>query len=135
MSVAECEGFDTSIMRHLDGAHVVVLLDDGRLEVFHGLDLAIEEGREEALPEVNDGPRASELRYYCIVRPRATPEPDVWIGSGAVVTIIGMALGGATVTMAGRGMYDQIGDGAFQIEFETSPAMTTWRALWSPDAE
>lgn len=135
MRAAGCEGFDTSIMRYQDGAHVVVLLDDGSLEVFHGLDLEIEEGREEALPEVDHGPRASELRYYCTVRPRETPEPDVWIGSGAVVTIIGMASSGTTVTIPGRGMYDRIGDGAFQIEFGSPPAMTSWTTSGSPDAE
>lgn len=127
-------GFDVSITRRLDGAHVVVLLDDGALEVFHGLDLEIEEGREEALPDEDDGARASQLRYYCTVRPCATPEPDVWIGSDATVTIIGWAPKDATVTMAGRGMYDRIGDGSFQIEFESPPAMTMLTTSRSPDS-
>ncbi|WP_454278199.1 hypothetical protein [Sphingomonas sp. Marseille-Q8236] len=127
-------GFDVSITRRLDGAHVVVLLDDGVLEVFHGLDLEIEEGREEALPDDDRGARASRLRYYCTIRPRATPEPDVWIGSDATVTIIGTAPKNSTVTMAGRGMYDRIGDGSFQIEFESPPAMTMFTTSRSPDS-
>ncbi|WP_294309720.1 hypothetical protein [Sphingomonas yabuuchiae] len=127
-------GFDVSITRRLDGAHVVVLLDDGVLEVFHGLDLEIEEGREEALPDDDDGARAFQLRYYCTIRPRATPEPDIWIGSDATVTIIGSAPNDTTVTIAGRGMYDRIGDRSFQIEFEATPAMTMLTTSRSPNS-
>jgi hypothetical protein len=132
MSIDEHQAFGAPITRRLDDAHIVVLRDDGGLEVFHGLSLGIEEGREEALPETDDGPQASELRYYCSVRPYQAPEPDVWIGSGAAITIIGVELTGATVTMAGRGMYDRTGDGAFQIEFETPPALSTWRSTKAP---
>ncbi|MFE8585807.1 hypothetical protein ACFX59_17095 [Sphingomonas sp. NCPPB 2930] len=48
-----------------------------------------------------------------------------------MITIIGVEPTGATVTMTGRGIYDRTGDGAFHIEFETPPALSTWN---SPEA-
>ena len=127
MVTTELSGFNAAVIRRLDAAHVVVVLDTGGTEVFHGIDLAIEEGREEVIPDDDGGSQASILRYYCGIRPHGAAEPDVWIGTGAMITIVGMGSGGTTFTMAGRGLYDRTEGSTFQIEFEAPPMMTMRR--------
>lgn len=110
----------------IDAAHVVVLPDSADLEAIHLVDLDVEEGREEAVPDRDDRPDAWSLRYYCTVRPRGASAPDAWVGADAAVTIVGIDAGGATVTMVGRALFGRGDDGAFEIEFGAAPSMTTW---------
>jgi hypothetical protein len=82
------------------------------------------------------------LRYYCTVRPRGASPPDAWVGAAAAITILGVDGCGATVTMAGQALFGLGDDGAFEIEFDAPPHMTTWRkdgstatvAIWFQDA-
>ncbi len=77
MVATESIGFDAAVIRRLGAAHVVVVLDTGGTEVFHGIDLAIEEEREEAIPDDDGGLQASILRYYCCICPHGAAELDV----------------------------------------------------------
>ena len=110
----------------IERAHIVALFDDGGMETIHLVDLDVEEGREEALPEHEGGPVGSQMRYYCTLRPRGASPPDVWVGSDVNVAVVGTTTNGPTIVVGGRGLFGRVDDGVFEIEFGQPPRMTTW---------
>lgn len=113
----------------LTDAHVVARSEDGEVEAIHCIDIEIEEGREELIPNADDERFASSMRYYCAVRPRGVAEADAWVGSDALVTIIGQARDGSTVTLSGHGIFSRTGAATFEAEYAAPPGMTTWRPV------
>lgn len=119
----------------LTEAHVVARSADGGVEAIHLIDVEIEEGREELIADADDERFASSMRYYCAVRPRGVEEADVWVGSDALVTIIGKATDGSTVTLSGHGIFSRTGAATFEAEYAARPSMTTWRRAEVTSAE
>ncbi len=69
------------------------------------------------------------MRCYCAVRPRWVAEADAWVGSDELVTIIGLATAGSTITLSGYGIFSRTGAANFEAEYAAPPGMKTWRSV------
>lgn len=105
-------------------AQVTAIPAGGEMIVEAGLNLLVEEGRQESLRDDEDGnPAPSVLEYFCRVTLDGAEEPQSWAGEDANIVITGVHENGSRITIAGAGAIGRDDKGSLELEFETMPQM------------
>lgn len=110
-------------------AQVTAIPNVGEMIVEAGLDLVVEEGRQEWLRDDEQGNAApSVLQYFCRVTLEGADHPEAWTGEDAKIVITGVHENGSHITIAGDGSIGRDDKGSLELEFEALPQMKVVQA-------